>query len=98
VLTDAAVEAKEDNLSGLKENIIIGRLIPAGTGLLEYSRSTATPSPTARSAFFPNFSSFDDFDFAEDDLKIEISDEYLDDVQRKFFANEDGIPMGQIKE
>jgi len=35
VLTDAAVEAKTDNLMGLKENVIIGRLIPAGTGLPE---------------------------------------------------------------
>ena len=32
VLTDAAVEGKTDNLTGLKENVIIGRLIPAGTG------------------------------------------------------------------
>jgi len=32
VLTDAAVEGKTDNLLGLKENVIIGRLIPAGTG------------------------------------------------------------------
>ena len=34
VLTDAAVEGKTDNLVGLKENVIIGRLIPAGTGAL----------------------------------------------------------------
>jgi len=33
VLTDAAVKGKRDNLVGLKENVIIGRLIPAGTGL-----------------------------------------------------------------
>ena len=32
VLTDAAVEGKTDSLLGLKENVIIGRLIPAGTG------------------------------------------------------------------
>ena len=32
VLTDAAVQGKVDNLSGLKENVIVGRLIPAGTG------------------------------------------------------------------
>ena len=33
VLTEAAIEGKVDNLLGLKENIIIGHLIPAGTGL-----------------------------------------------------------------
>ncbi|MHB0913921.1 MAG: DNA-directed RNA polymerase subunit beta' [Armatimonadota bacterium] len=36
VLTDAAVRGKRDNLVGLKENVIIGRLIPAGTGLPVY--------------------------------------------------------------
>jgi DNA-directed RNA polymerase subunit beta' len=34
ILTDSAVQGKIDNLSGLKENIIVGRLIPAGTGLI----------------------------------------------------------------
>ena len=33
VLTDAAIKKKEDELVGLKENVIIGKLIPAGTGL-----------------------------------------------------------------
>ena len=33
VLTEAAVQGKRDNLRGLKENVVVGRLIPAGTGL-----------------------------------------------------------------
>lgn len=33
VLTEAAIMGKRDNLRGLKENVIVGRLIPAGTGL-----------------------------------------------------------------
>ena len=33
VLTDAAIHCKQDHLLGLKENVIIGKLIPAGTGL-----------------------------------------------------------------
>lgn len=36
VLTDAAIKGKRDNLIGLKENIIIGKLIPAGTGIKKY--------------------------------------------------------------
>ena len=36
VLTEAAVRGKRDSLVGLKENVIIGRLIPAGTGLAQY--------------------------------------------------------------
>jgi DNA-directed RNA polymerase subunit beta' len=37
VLTEAAVAGKEDNLIGLKENVIMGHLIPAGTGLAKYA-------------------------------------------------------------
>ncbi|HRX15378.1 MAG TPA: DNA-directed RNA polymerase subunit beta' [Spirochaetota bacterium] len=37
VLTDAAIKAKVDNLRGLKENVIIGHLIPAGTGMPDYN-------------------------------------------------------------
>jgi DNA-directed RNA polymerase subunit beta' len=33
VLTEAAIMGKKDELRGLKENVIVGRLIPAGTGL-----------------------------------------------------------------
>lgn len=36
VLTDASIKAKKDDLIGLKENIIIGKLIPAGTGIKQY--------------------------------------------------------------
>lgn len=38
VLTDAAINSRTDHLRGLKENIIMGRLIPAGTGLTSYKR------------------------------------------------------------
>ena len=38
VLTEAAINGKVDRLVGLKENVIMGRLIPAGTGLPEYNR------------------------------------------------------------
>lgn len=37
VLTEAAINGKQDNLIGLKENVIIGHLIPAGTGLKQYA-------------------------------------------------------------
>ncbi len=39
VLTEAAISGKVDDLRGLKENVIVGRLIPAGTGLLLYARA-----------------------------------------------------------
>jgi DNA-directed RNA polymerase subunit beta' len=37
VLTDAAIKGKVDKLLGLKENVIIGKLIPAGTGMMRYN-------------------------------------------------------------
>jgi len=44
VLTDAALEGKIDRLIGLKENVIIGKLIPAATGLKRYRRIEIEPS------------------------------------------------------
>jgi DNA-directed RNA polymerase subunit beta' len=44
VLTDAALEGKRDRLVGLKENVIIGKLIPAATGLRHYRGITIEPA------------------------------------------------------
>ncbi len=41
VLTDAAIKGKRDELLGLKENVIIGKLVPAGTGMQRYRKATA---------------------------------------------------------
>ncbi|MCD6580435.1 MAG: DNA-directed RNA polymerase subunit beta' [Desulfuromusa sp.] len=46
VLTQASIEGKVDHLRGLKENVIMGRLIPAGTGIVKYrSAKLMTPEP-----------------------------------------------------
>ena len=45
MLTEAAVSGKVDNLHGLKENVIVGRLIPAGTGAPRYRRTVIDPVP-----------------------------------------------------
>ena len=47
VLTDASIEGKTDHLVGLKENVIIGKLIPASTGLKAYRSVQIAPSPDA---------------------------------------------------
>jgi DNA-directed RNA polymerase subunit beta' len=44
VLTDAALEGKRDKLVGLKENVIIGKLIPAATGLKHYRTLAVEPA------------------------------------------------------
>jgi DNA-directed RNA polymerase subunit beta' len=53
VLTDAAIHAKSDSLLGLKENVIIGKLIPAGTGMQVYRNVRVEPTDDARSSAFP---------------------------------------------
>jgi DNA-directed RNA polymerase subunit beta' len=62
VLTEAAIEGRSDQLLGLKENVIIGKLIPAGTGMLRY-RSIETVAPEAQP--LPFYSSDTDQDLAE---------------------------------
>jgi DNA-directed RNA polymerase subunit beta' len=49
VLTEAAINGREDNLLGLKENVIVGRLIPAGSGFEEY-RDTLVISEKSEAA------------------------------------------------
>jgi DNA-directed RNA polymerase subunit beta' len=46
VLTEAAISGRVDFLRGLKENVIVGRLIPAGTGYLDYRRRPIKVTPT----------------------------------------------------
>ena len=52
VLTDAAIHAKSDSLLGLKENVIIGKLIPAGTGLPRYRNIRVEPTEEAKAAMY----------------------------------------------
>ena len=48
MLTDAAIKGKVDHLVGLKENVIIGKLIPAGSGLMAYRDYQPGATPEAR--------------------------------------------------
>ena len=48
VLTDAAIKGKVDHLIGLKENVIIGKLIPAGSGLMAYRDYQPGATPESR--------------------------------------------------
>ena len=63
VLTDAAINGKTDTLVGLKENVILGKLIPAGTGLERYRNMRVEPTAEAKAAAFTmNYDPFD-YDF-----------------------------------
>ena len=48
VLTEAAIKGKVDPLQGLKENVIIGKLIPAGTGLVTYTEEKRAEEETSQ--------------------------------------------------
>ncbi|MGB8650594.1 MAG: DNA-directed RNA polymerase subunit beta', partial [Mycobacteriales bacterium] len=63
VLTDAAIQAKSDSLLGLKENVIIGKLIPAGTGISRYRNIRVEPTEEARAQVY-SMAGYDDADFA----------------------------------
>jgi len=52
VLTEAAIHAKSDQLRGLKENVIIGKLIPAGTGMERYRNIRVEPTEEAKAAMY----------------------------------------------
>ncbi|MEZ5117355.1 MAG: DNA-directed RNA polymerase subunit beta' [Candidatus Nanopelagicales bacterium] len=64
VLTDAAIHAKSDPLLGLKENVILGKLIPAGTGLPVYRNIRVEPTEEAKAAMYASFSAYDDMDYS----------------------------------
>ena len=65
VLTDAAIHGKSDSLLGLKENVILGKLIPAGTGLERYRNIRVEPTEEARAAAYSiDYDSYD-YDFGQ---------------------------------
>jgi DNA-directed RNA polymerase subunit beta' len=59
ILTNAAIEGASDKLVGLKENVIIGKLIPAGTGINRYRNIQVQPTEEARAAAYA-IPSYDD--------------------------------------
>ena len=63
VLTQAAMEGKSDPLMGLKENVIIGKLIPAGTGLPRYRNVRIEPTEEAKAAMYSAVG-YDDIDYS----------------------------------
>jgi DNA-directed RNA polymerase subunit beta' len=62
VLTDAAIHAKSDSLVGLKENVILGKLIPAGTGLERYRNIRVEPTAEAKAQAY-SMVGYDSFDY-----------------------------------
>ena len=79
VLTQAAMEGKSDPLMGLKENVIIGKLIPAGTGLPRYRNVSVEATDEAKAERYPNRIFTDDSTFSEADLSFVDFDSFSSD-------------------
>ncbi|MGB3403216.1 MAG: DNA-directed RNA polymerase subunit beta' [Microcoleaceae cyanobacterium] len=84
VLTEAAIEGKSDWLRGLKENVIIGRLIPAGSGFNAYEEPGTTDMGFDNSA--PPY-------FGEDE--DELTDVVLDDSSARAYRSNNPLNAGQ---
>ena len=78
VLTDAAVKGKVDPLIGLKENVIIGSLIPAGTGLDSHRNITAVPVIPANAKLITG----EDYDENSENASM-FKNEYLEAVNQQ---------------
>ena len=70
VLTQAAMDGKSDPLVGLKENVIIGKLIPAGTGLAKYRNISVEATEEAKAERYPNRIFAAEGDFTDADLSF----------------------------
>ena len=109
VLTDAAIKGKVDPLLGLKENVIIGKLIPAGVGMKRYRAAEVeninpenpipmpTPEPQKPQRRDLNIS-FDEDDDDTDSLDgVDDDNESLDDVDMEELDNLDALLDSQIE-
>ncbi len=78
VLTDAAIKGKVDHLLGLKENVIIGKLVPAGTGVGKYRNIELEHQET-------NKIDFKDSSISQSDIDLEIEDLFKGEFEENEF-------------
>ena len=92
VLTDAAIKSKVDPLNGLKENVIIGKLIPAGTGMKRY-RSVKLDTEMDEINFFDD----DEIDFGDDLESTELEDAVDTDADAEDEAEENASDLETVE-
>lgn len=103
VLTEAAIRGKKDELVGLKENVIIGKIIPAGTGMLKYRNIKVKEDETVlkkqmeeemkrKKREIDDTNLFKDFDEDEKDKKTKKEE----DVKEEVKDNHDSIELDKI--
>ena len=93
VLTDAAIKCKVDPLNGLKENVIIGKLIPAGTGMKRY-RSVKLDTEMDEINFFDDD---DEIDFGDDLESTELEDAVDTDADAEDEAEENASDLETVE-
>jgi DNA-directed RNA polymerase subunit beta' len=79
VLTEAAINGKVDPLIGLKENVLIGNLIPAGTGMRRY-RSVKLDTDVQDTIMFEDEDGDEVLSFTEEDDVVAVVEEASDDT------------------
>ena len=103
VLTEAAIRGKKDELVGLKENVIIGKIIPAGTGMLKYRNIKVKEDETVlkkqmeeemkrKKREIDDTNLFKDFDEDEKEKKTKKEE----DVKEEIKDNQDAIELDKI--
>ena len=103
VLTEAAIRGKKDELVGLKENVIIGKIIPAGTGMLKYRNIKVKEDETVlkkqmeeemkrKKREIDDTNLFKDFDEDEKEKKTKKEE----DVKEEVKDNQDAIELDKI--
>ena len=100
VLTEAAIEGKSDWLRGLKENVIIGRLIPAGTGFHSYEEGVVAGFSDGKNPYDDSFIEEPGLDTLVDDLSARAFELEASLDSRESYtlamlkaANEGGTPL-----
>ena len=95
VLTEAAIKGKIDPLIGLKENVIIGKLIPAGTGMKRYSNIKLDTDTEEEEIVFDEMDEMEELDIADDfsedvaeDAKEEETD-FADEIGEEELSEEE---------
>jgi len=100
VLTDAAIKGKNDKLQGLKENVIIGKLIPAGTGMKRYKNIEVDYG--VNTEFMENYSQTlsdqeeEEFAFPQNDREILVSDDGVQLISDGIFHSSGDITVPAV--
>ena len=91
MLTEAAINGKVDHLIGLKENVLIGKLIPAGTGMKRYQNvKLNTDLLMEDEIFFDEDEDFEDEEILENDAEPDLMEDE-DDIIDEDMDDEEGM-------